>query len=46
MKIFFLPILYLLAMFITLFPQENYEYTQETDPLVLEKLEQWQNIKF
>ena len=26
--------------------QEKYEYTKETDPLVLQKLQQWQNAKF
>jgi alpha-L-fucosidase len=31
---------------INTFPQEKYEYTKETDTLVLQKLEQWQNLKF
>ncbi|HSR17561.1 MAG TPA: alpha-L-fucosidase, partial [Ignavibacteriaceae bacterium] len=29
-----------------IFPQEKYEYTKETDTLVLQKLEQWQDLKF
>jgi len=28
------------------FPQESEKYVPETDPLVLEKLEQWQDMKF
>ena len=31
---------------ISVFPQESEKYVPETDPLVLEKLEQWQDMKF
>ncbi len=28
------------------FSEESHRYVPETDPLVLEKLEQWQDLKF
>ncbi|RPI65934.1 MAG: alpha-L-fucosidase, partial [Ignavibacteriales bacterium] len=40
-----LIILFFCLMFFNLTAQEKYEYTPETDTLVLQKLEQWQNYK-
>lgn len=34
------------ALSTVLFSQEEYKYIPETDPLVLKKLEQWQDLKF
>ncbi len=31
---------------LNLFPQEKYEYVKEKDPLVLKKLDHWQDLKF
>ncbi|MEN8007435.1 MAG: alpha-L-fucosidase [Candidatus Krumholzibacteriota bacterium] len=36
----------LLGMYATAGAEESMEYVPETDPLVLEKLEQWQDLKF
>ena len=33
-------------LFINIFPQEKPEYVKEKDPLVLEKLDHWQDLKF
>lgn len=46
MKNYIIPLLCFIFIFITLAAQEKYEYTKETDPLVLQKLEHWQDIKF
>ena len=31
---------------LSIFPQEKYEYVKEKDPLVLKKLDHWQDLKF
>jgi alpha-L-fucosidase len=36
----------LCAISFIVFPQEDEKYVPETDPLVLQKLEQWQDLKF
>lgn len=42
----FLTILFICFLLPIGIAQEKYKYTEETDPLVLQKLEQWQNLKF
>jgi alpha-L-fucosidase len=38
--------IFLLLISGMLYAQEDEKYVPETDPLVLEKLEQWQDMKF
>jgi alpha-L-fucosidase len=38
--------LFLVLININSLPQEKYEYIRETDTLVLDKIEQWKNVKF
>lgn len=44
--IFIKSILFFSFLCVYNFAQEKYEYTKETDPLALQKLEEWQNLKF
>jgi alpha-L-fucosidase len=39
-------LLFVLLMTLPVFSQEDEKYVPETDPLVLQKLEQWQDLKF
>jgi alpha-L-fucosidase len=36
----------LIFLCVNIFPQEKYEYTEETDSLVLQKIDHWQDLKF
>lgn len=45
-KITYLSILFCLVYSIPSFGQEDERYVPETDPLVLQKLEKWQDLKF
>jgi len=46
MKIRIVLSAFIFAISLSLFTQESEKYVPETDPLVLEKLEQWQDMKF
>ncbi len=47
MKTFIIIFVFVFSFtFINIFPQEKYEYVKETDPLVLKKLDHWQDLKF
>ncbi len=41
-----ISILALSVLFFSAYSQEDERYVPETDPLVLEKLEKWQDLKF